>query len=572
MAELDAIWREYEGFERENVRTNSMTQDAALAKARDRHANAKRCYRERKQLWDKVDRGMLARPMPKGADEYGESGADPEAAAQLVAWRKLLDWEKGNVQKLEDGRLAQRLLFTYNLCLVNFRHYAHIWYEAAAVCVDGARMDAARLVMKRGCEALPMSELLAFVYADFEEMRGNAKEANEIYRTLLRFRPKSPLVFVQQMRFARRVIGPQAAQKVFSNARKAGADTYHVYLCMSAIELHINGEADRAREVMELGFKKPENAVEPAFIQAYISFLKSVNDESNLRLLFERVLRVASTEGSRTAAVAKETWNSFMSFEYTFGTNLKTTAALETRRADSLHLDNQRSRLASMLCRYHYRDLWPCTAPQVRAILTQASIHSHAQSAIASKEIAIEADRERGVREAERRASQCPRPDMSKMKLYQPEGRLPGTGNNLPVWPHQLPDVRQKYKQLPRLLQQFINKINLEYPPQHFKGTTLDVASFLSLNIIPMSTECPARLANMPGVKELHLQGMVGVLGADGPDAGPAAADATRGVKRGLPQHGAERKAQAPRTSASDNKSNFLEQKPVNDVYRKRMA
>ena len=44
----------------------------------------------------------------------------------------------------------------YNLCLVNFRHYAHIWYEAAAVCVDGARMDAARLVMKRGCEALPM--------------------------------------------------------------------------------------------------------------------------------------------------------------------------------------------------------------------------------------------------------------------------------------------------------------------------------------------------------------------------------------------------------------------------------
>ena len=61
MAELDAIWREYEGFERENVRTNSMTQDAALAKARDRHANAKRCYRERKQLWDKVDRGMLAR-------------------------------------------------------------------------------------------------------------------------------------------------------------------------------------------------------------------------------------------------------------------------------------------------------------------------------------------------------------------------------------------------------------------------------------------------------------------------------------------------------------------------------
>ena len=45
-------------------------------------------------------------------------------------------------------------------------------------------------------------------YADFEETHGNITEANKIYRGLINFRKRSPLVYIQHMRFARRAVGP----------------------------------------------------------------------------------------------------------------------------------------------------------------------------------------------------------------------------------------------------------------------------------------------------------------------------------------------------------------------------
>ena len=42
-------------------------------------------------------------------------------------------------------------------------------------------------------------------------------------------------------------------------------------------------------QVYEAGMKK--HAEEPAFVQAYLDFLHYANDEGNLRVLFERILK-----------------------------------------------------------------------------------------------------------------------------------------------------------------------------------------------------------------------------------------------------------------------------------------
>ena len=51
------------------------------------------------------------------------------------------------------------------------------------------------------------------------------------------------------MRFCRRVLGVDRSRKAFSMARKAGADTYQVYICMARIELFLNQQTAIAAKV-----------------------------------------------------------------------------------------------------------------------------------------------------------------------------------------------------------------------------------------------------------------------------------------------------------------------------------
>ena len=119
------------------------------------------------------------------------------------------------------------------------------------------------------------------------------------------------------------------------------------------------------------------------FIQAFLDFLHCANDEANLRVLFERVLKVLP------ATQAKEVWNRFMTFEGAFGSDSAmmvcsrkafTTAAAETfsyllrrlqvatetRWAASKHLDPRRAQLPCLLHRYRFGNMWPCSGPEVR--------------------------------------------------------------------------------------------------------------------------------------------------------------------------------------------------------------
>ena len=115
------------------------------------------------------------------------------------------------------------------------------------------------------------------------------------------------------------------------------------------------------------------------------------------------------------------------------------------------------------------QELWPCSTVEVETILKNANMQGHAQAAILAKESAEVERAAAAMAAAAEKAQALPRPDFSKMQLYQPPGgtyalplvmqcdchssfaqrgrgvapvssahaagRLPGTGVGLPAWP-----------------------------------------------------------------------------------------------------------------------------------------
>ena len=152
---------------------------------------------------------------------------DKMAESQLEAWRALIDWEATNPQSLEPDVQLNRMRFTYRCALVCFRHYPEVWYGLTAACREANNADAEREAFQTAIEALPDSRLLTFAYADVEEGQEKIGAATEAYDKLLARSP-SPLAYVEYMRFCRRVLGVDRSRKVFSLARKAGADTHQV--------------------------------------------------------------------------------------------------------------------------------------------------------------------------------------------------------------------------------------------------------------------------------------------------------------------------------------------------------
>ena len=74
---------------------------------------------------------------------------------------------------------------------------------------------------------------------------------------------------------------------------------------------------------------------------------------------------------------------------------------------------------------YRFGDLWPCSTPEVTAILGQATAAAAEAAAVAAKAAAEEEKQAALIKAAQERATSMPRPDTSKVRssdlacLYQ---------------------------------------------------------------------------------------------------------------------------------------------------------
>eukprot|EP00953_Heterococcus_sp_UTEX-ZZ885_P032956 17180-Heterococcus_DN1.PRE.3 len=156
-------------------------------------------------------------------------------------------------------------------------------------------------------------------------------------------------------KFVRRVDGKTAARAVFAASlplRKTGVLGFEVYLAHAAIELHVNKEPEVAQRILEYGLSKHASFItEPDYILAYIDALLLKGDESNLRVLLERILGTQALPPERAMRV----WDKFVELELwrnTTGGSLSKAEAVEARRNELFPTENKYSGLCNIWQRY----------------------------------------------------------------------------------------------------------------------------------------------------------------------------------------------------------------------------
>jgi cleavage stimulation factor subunit 3 len=358
---LESLWRDYEKFENG---VNRQLGKQILNDLQSQYSASRTIYRGLKKKWEGIKVDMLATPPNPKQKVGGDYG-------QQTLWTKLIAFERSNPLKLEKDPLSVRVELVYNQCLLCLYHYPEVWYEYAIWHADNDRQSNASTVFKDACAALPTCTILYFAAADFEASQENMKEAKSIYENLLSRasdldRDTQGQIWIQYMRFLRRIEGPSSSRKLFLRARKSEGCTHHIYSTSALLEWQNGKDMKVAKNIFELGLKVFLKNTE--YVLEYASFLISQGDISNARTLYERALTVAQ------GADAKIIWNEYLKFEYQCG-DLQSTLALEVRRKEALlemdeaetdggveeGLKQPRFNIGLLLLRYGMKYIPPCS-------------------------------------------------------------------------------------------------------------------------------------------------------------------------------------------------------------------
>ncbi|XP_052191786.1 cleavage stimulation factor subunit 77 isoform X2 [Diospyros lotus] len=424
---VEQLWKDYENFENSVSRTLAK---GLLSEYQPKYNSARAVYRERKKYADEIDWNMLAVP-PSGS--YKEE-------LQWMAWKRFLAFEKGNPQRIDTASANKRIAFTYEQCLMYLYHYPDIWFDYATWHAKGGSVDSAIKVFHRAVKALPDSEVLKYAYAELEESRGAVQLAKKVYESLLGDGTSATaLSHIQYIRFLRRAEGVEAARKYFVDARKSPNCTYHVYVAYALMAFCLDKDAKMAHNVFEAGLKRFMH--EPGYILEYADFLSRLNDDRNIRALFERALSTLPPEES------VEVWKRFTEFEQTYG-DLASMLKVEQRRKEALSRTSEESQsalessLQDVVSRYSFMDLWPCSSKDLDHLARQEWLLKNInkkveRSALANGAGFIDKDSS-GPTTNSNPSAKVVYPDTSRMVIYDPRQKSGPSGTGLPAIPSAL--------------------------------------------------------------------------------------------------------------------------------------
>ena len=299
MHNIEAIWKDYDSFENNR---DKLLAKSLIPKLSPKYMTARSVYRERKTITDNLLRNMLAAPPGKGIISFEKK--------QVSLWKKLIQSEKANAQRLDPPLLRLRVDFTFKQCLLCLLHYPEIWYDYANFYIEQNLFDQAIEIYEQALNTLPDCTLIYFAYCDFLESQNNFSAARKIYEKLIEKKPSS-LAYIQMIQFSRRAENIKQARKEFLNARKNDKNcTYHVYISAAMMEYYSN-QSESAKNIFEKGID--EFIHQPEYVITYLKFLWNINEEHNARSLFERVL-----SSNLPAEKTRDIWNLFLEFEYNY--------------------------------------------------------------------------------------------------------------------------------------------------------------------------------------------------------------------------------------------------------------
>ncbi|XP_026451370.1 cleavage stimulation factor subunit 77-like [Papaver somniferum] len=349
---VEQLWKDYEKFENSVSRALAKSQ---VSEYQPKYNSAKAVYRERKKLVDDIDWNMLAVP-PTGSDKEEQ---------QCMAWKRFLAFEKRNPQRIDSESSNSRIILSYEQCLMYLYYYPDVWYDYVTWHADNGSMDLAVKIYEKALKVLPDSELLKYAYAELEESRGEIQPAKKIYESLIGDGVNaSALAHIQFIRFLRRTEGIEAARKYFVDARSYPNCTYHVFVAYAKMAFCQDKDPKLAHNVFEAGMKRFMH--EPEYILEYADFLCRLNDDTNVRALFERALNTLPPEKS------VEIWKRYTQFEQTYG-NLASILKVEQRRKEALSRTGEdgSSALHDVVSRYSFMGLRPCSSKDLDYLARQ---------------------------------------------------------------------------------------------------------------------------------------------------------------------------------------------------------
>jgi cleavage stimulation factor subunit 3 len=249
------------------------------------------------------------------------------------------------------------------------------------------------------------------------------------------------LIYIQYMLFTRRAFGIPAAREVFRRARKNPLITHHVYSASALMEFRVSKDPKIARNIFELGLKRFIDT--PNFVMKYLEMLEHVNQDNNIRVLFQRALArgaerltdLQSDEAEeseenqeqvrQTMLDQMEIWNRFMEFEFMCG-DIQAVLKLEKRKEDAL-LEGSEPSLMRVIQRLRYEELWPCSQAELHTAKVGVSSLDKMKSKRGSRSEAVV------TKTTVADTSKFVRPNMKQLIPYSSD--LDRQGNPLPPYP-----------------------------------------------------------------------------------------------------------------------------------------
>uniref|UniRef100_I1R8C2 Suppressor of forked domain-containing protein n=1 Tax=Oryza glaberrima TaxID=4538 RepID=I1R8C2_ORYGL len=252
------------------------------------------------------------------------------------------------------------------------------------------------------------SGVLKYAFAELEESRGAIQPAKAIYESLIAENAgMTSLAHIQFIRFLRRTEGIEAARKYFLDARKLPGCTYHVYVAYATMAFCLDKDAKVAQSVFEAGLKRFMH--EPGYILEYADFLCRLNDDRNVRALFERALSLLPPEES---------------IEIMF-------SQVEQRRKEALSRTSEdalsalENTLYDVVSRYSYMDLWPCSTKELDYLsrhewLAKNIANRGDKSVVLTSGATLGDIRVGSNKKSLPQSSKVVRPEISRMVIYDP--------------------------------------------------------------------------------------------------------------------------------------------------------
>eukprot|EP00871_Galdieria_phlegrea_P002967 jgi/Galph1/3671/GphlegSOOS_G2317.1 len=339
MYNLDNFWKEYEQFENSLNRTLAK---GLLSEYQPLYSAARAEFRARRNRREGIFLNTLACPPT----------ANSKGIEQAKLWKKYIDGEKANPHKLEPEQLHQRIATAYEQAIICLYRYPDLWLEVYLYYLERNEIEQSKDYLYRGIQACPDRPILYFCLAEMEEFLKNYSVAKSLYEELLKLCPSS-LVYIEYMKFARRVEGIQSSRKVFARARKDNSLDYRIFVAAAEMEYYQNKSVDIAVNIFELGLGMFSQEI--GFLLEYISFLWLLGDERNLQALFERILFLQLPE--EDAAVI---WDKYCLFVDQFY-GIEKRKEIERRRIETLG-GAEKFLIESTLCYHSFRDLSAVTA------------------------------------------------------------------------------------------------------------------------------------------------------------------------------------------------------------------